>query len=95
MKKIITIVLCLLAVLWSLWGMWRMSTPLKRIDLGVSEQQKLYSSEKVVYLDNKPLLPCSEDIETRICTYSCAPDGLCIFIPTAIIDKYNFDKEIN
>jgi hypothetical protein len=92
MKKTITITFCLLALCWSIWGMWKMSTPSKRIDLGVAEQQKIYSMEKVVYLDNKPLLPCDENIETRICTYSCAPDGLCIFIPSKIMNQYKFNK---
>lgn len=94
MKKTITLVICLLAVAWSAWTMWILAIPERKIELGITEQQKIYSSEKVVYLDNKPVLPCSEDIETSICTFSCAPDGLCLFIPTKVMDKYNFDKNI-
>jgi hypothetical protein len=79
---------CILAILWSIGLAWRFISP--RLELGIAEQRKIYSSEMTVYLDDKPLPPCSEDIETRVCIYSCAPDGVCVFVPSELIKQYNF-----
>lgn len=95
MKKeilIILITVCGLAILWSFWSMWRLSTPVAKIELGLTEQRKIYTAEPTVYLDDKPLPPCSEDIETRICVFSCAPEGICVFVPREIMEKYNFNN---
>lgn len=87
-KNILVYVFSALAIMWSVWAMWRFSGP--RLELGLTEQQKIYSFEPTVYLDDKPLPSCSEDIETRVCRYSCAPDGLCIFVPREIMKQYKF-----
>ena len=79
---------CGLAVLWSVALIWQFFVP--KLNLGITEQRKIYNSEIAVYLDNKPLPICSEDIETRVCIYSCAPDGACVFIPNELIKKYKF-----
>ncbi|MEK6819536.1 MAG: hypothetical protein AABY10_06420 [Nanoarchaeota archaeon] len=82
--------LCLLAVFWSGFLMWKFAPPDLTMNLGLAEQQKVKSFEPVVYLDDEILPACSEDIETRVCMYSCAPDGICVFVPKEIIKKYNF-----
>ena len=84
-KKINLIIytICGLAILWSIALIWQFFTP--RLSLGITEQRKIYSFEPIIYLDNKPLPACSADIETRVCRFSCAPDGACVFIPREII----------
>ncbi len=79
---------CGLAILWSMALIWVFFTP--RLNLGIVEQRKINDLEMTVYLDNKPLPACSEDIETRVCRYSCAPDGVCVFVPNELIKKYKF-----
>jgi len=89
-KNVISYTVCGLAVFWSIALVWQLFTP--KLELGIVEQRKIYSSEMTVYLDNKPLPICSEDIETRVCIYSCAPDGVCVFVPNELVKQYKFDN---
>lgn len=77
-------------IIWSFFAMWKYAPPDLTMNLGLTEQQEIYSFEPVIYLDNNPLPACSEDIETRVCRYSCDPDGVCVFIPRELIKKYKF-----
>ena len=97
--KIVVMTGCALAVVWSFWFF----IPRPVLQLGLTQQQKIWSSDMTVYLDNKPLPNCGDSgttstlernsntpIATVICKYSCAPDGLCIFIPNSIIKNFKF-----
>ena len=61
-----------------------------RLDVSVAKQQKVYGSDFTVYIDNKLLESCSENDEDKICKYSCAPDGVCVFIPNKVVEKLEF-----
>lgn len=89
---VVVSVFCLLAVVWSFWAMAKFYKPDLKLNLGVAEQRNVWDQELVVYLDNKPLPGCSEEIETRVCVFACAPAGSCLFIPMELIDKYEFNK---
>ena len=90
-KSLITVSVIILSLMWSAWLMAiKWAPPDLTMNLGIAEQQKIYAFEPTIYLDNKPLPSCSDDIETRVCTYSCAPDGVCIFVPRELITKYKF-----
>lgn len=60
-----------------------------RLDLGLAWQRNVYDYDTVVYLKDKVLVPCTEKSE-EICKFSCAPEGLCVFIPGKIVKDHKF-----
>ena len=63
---------------------------ISRLDIGVAQQQKVYGSDFTVYVENKLLEACKEEDEDKICKYSCAPEGVCVFIPAKVAGKMKF-----
>ena len=70
-------------------GFSKSTTVESRLDLGVAQQRNVYSYDTTVYLKDKILEACTDESKV-ICKYSCAPEGLCIFIPNKIVDDYKF-----
>lgn len=61
----------------------------RKVNLDITQQQHVYSYDTEVYLEDKKLGDCAEK-DTKVCKYSCAPDGLCIFIPNKIVKDFSF-----
>ena len=62
----------------------------RRINLDITQQQHVYSYDTEVYLEDRKLENCSEKKEEYVCKFSCAPDGLCIFVPNKIVKDFSF-----
>ena len=60
-------------------AMWD-KTPLEAPPINVSVQVASTTREVFVYYDNEKLPDCGID-DGMPCAYSCAPDGMCVFIP--------------
>ena len=62
----------------------------RKLNLDITQQRHIYSYDTEVFLEDKKLEPCEKDKEERVCKFSCAPDGLCIFVPNKIVKDFDF-----
>ena len=62
----------------------------RKINLDITQQRHIFSYDTEIYLEDKKLENCEKDKETRVCKFSCAPDGLCIFVPNKIVKDFSF-----
>ena len=62
----------------------------RKVNLDITHQRHIYSYDTEVFLEDKKLEPCEKDKEERVCKFSCAPDGLCIFVPNKIVEDFDF-----
>ena len=61
-----------------------------RVNLDITHQRHVFAYDTEVYLEDKKLENCTEKKETKVCKFSCAPDGLCIFVPNRIVKDFSF-----
>ena len=62
----------------------------RKFNFDITQQRHVFSYDTEVYLEDKKLENCSEKEEKHICKFSCAPDGLCIFVPKEIVEDFKF-----
>ena len=62
----------------------------RKVNLDITHQQHIYSYDTEVYLEDKKLEACREKKEDKVCKFSCAPDGLCVFVPNKIVKDFSF-----